>query len=222
MPTAAPTEPRPTSDVGAGSGAGPAPEPAPKRRPGRPRDAGADEAILTAVIDLLVEVGFGGLTVDAVAQRAGVGKATIYRRWQGKEQLVLEALAQQRHTIPVPDTGSLRGDLVVLYTAMGDPAAQEATVRLMPALAVEAAANPDLADRLRAFVSDRRAPARTVLARGRERGEVDPTVDVEQCIDLLTGPILYRLLFTGAEVTPAVIARSIDLVLRAIAPPTPS
>lgn len=188
------------------------------RRPGRPRDKHADEAILEAVIDLLVEEGFGGLTIDAVAQRAGVGKATIYRRWAGKESLVLDALATTKEVMATPDTGALRTDLLEIYAHMSLPVTQQTVTRLMPALAAEAAVNPELAERLRVFVSERRLPSRTVLERGRERGEVRADVDIDLCIDVLTGPFLYRLLFTGSQVDDDLIAATIDLVLRAVAP----
>src|SRR4051794_35817570 len=190
-----------------------------RRRPGRPRDARADAAILEAVIDLLVEEGFGGLTIDAVAHRAGVGKATIYRRWEGKERLVLDALAATKDdTADIPDTGSIRGDLIAIYERMAEPVNQQTVVRLMPALASEAAVNPDLSDRLKAFVSERRIPSRTVLDRAKARGEIDADADVDLCIDLLTGPFMYRLFFTGSKVDHKVIEDSIDVVLRGVAP----
>ena len=81
------------------------------KRPGRPRDEGAAQAILTATMELMAEVGFAGVTVDGVAQRAGVGKATIYRRWKSKERLVLDAIGASTEPAPVPDTGSVAGDL---------------------------------------------------------------------------------------------------------------
>ena len=135
------------------------------RPPGRPRDPRADAAILTAVVELLAEVGFGGLTVDAVAHRAGVGKATIYRRWDGKEQLVLDALSTEVQLMATPDTGDLATDLLQIYEPMAEPVAQQSATRLMPALAAEAAVNPELADRLRSFVAMRRGAARDALQR---------------------------------------------------------
>lgn len=189
-----------------------------RRRPGRPRDEKAGEAITAAVIDLLSEVGFSGLTIDAVAQRAGVGKATIYRRWDGKEQLVLDALSAGRLTMVEPDTGDVRSDLLAFYLPLADADAQQGAVRLMPALAAEAALNVELAERLRAFVSDRRIPVASILHRARDRGEVAPDVDVELAIDLLTGPIMYRLYFSGGRVDAATIERLVDHVIRSIAP----
>ena len=189
-----------------------------RRPPGRPRDAHVDEAILTAVLDLLTEVGFRGLTIDAVARRAGVGRASIYRRWEGKEQLVLDALASGRLVMEGPDTGRLRDDLIGFYLPLAEAEAQQGAVRLMPALAAEAAVQPDLAVRLRAFVSDRRSPVAAILERARLRGEIEADVDVELVVDLLTGPIMYRLYFSGAVVDQAMIQELVDRVLRCITP----
>lgn len=187
-----------------------------RRRPGRPRDLGVDDAIMDAVVEILTEIGFRGLTIDAVAQRAGVGKATIYRRWPGKEQLVLDALTAERVPVPEPDTGSLRDDLLAYYLPLADADAQRGAVRLMPALAAEAAVDPDIADRLQAFVSDRRAPVEGILRHAQERGEVNDEVDVELVVDLLTGAIMYRLYFSGTVVDEDVIRRLLDGVLIAI------
>jgi AcrR family transcriptional regulator len=187
-----------------------------RRKPGRPRLAGVDDTIMDAVVDLLTEVGFRGLTIDAVAHRAGVGKATIYRRWSGKEQLVLDALANGRLPIIEPDTGSLRDDLLAYYLPLADAEAQQGAIRLMPALAAEAAVDSELAERLHAFVSDRRAPVAGILRRAQERGEIHEGVDVELVVDLLTGAIMYRLYFSGAVVDDDVIRRLLDGVLIAI------
>jgi AcrR family transcriptional regulator len=191
-------------------------EEAERRRPGRPREARADEAIVAAVLDLLNEVGFSGLTIDAVAHRAGVGKATIYRRWEGKEQLVLDALTAGRLEFVEPDTGTVRGDLLAYYLPLTESDAQQGAVGLMPALAAEAAINADLAERLRAFVSDRRGPVAAILERARERGELDDDLDLDLTIDLLTGPIMYRLYFSGGPVDPGMIQQLVDHVLRAV------
>jgi AcrR family transcriptional regulator len=187
-----------------------------RRRPGRPRDAGADDAIMDAVVEILTEVGFRGLTIDGVAHRAGVGKATIYRRWESKEQLVLDALAAGRIDVPQPDTGSLSDDLLAYYLPLAEADAQQGAIRLMPALAAEAAVDPEIADRLRAFVSDRRAPVEGILRQAQERGEVNDEVDIELVVDLLTGAIMYRLYFSGAVVDENVIRSLLDGVLIAI------
>ncbi|MBX3313113.1 MAG: TetR/AcrR family transcriptional regulator [Actinobacteria bacterium] len=182
----------------------------------RPRDPRADEAILGAVLDLLAEVGFGRFTMDDVAAAAGVGKATIYRRWPSKEQLVLEALASGREPPPPVDTGDLRADLTEIYERMVGPQARETTTRLMPALAVEAAVDEDVRVRLRAFVDDRRQPARDAFARAMARGEVGADLDVELTIDLITGSVLNRLFFSDLPVDEDVLAKVLDVVLAGI------
>jgi AcrR family transcriptional regulator len=187
-----------------------------RRKPGRPRDAGADDAIMDAVVEILTEVGFRGLTIDGVAHRAGVGKATIYRRWEGKEQLVLDALAAGRIDLPQPDTGSLRDDLLAYYLPLAEAEAQQGAIRLMPALAAEAALDQGIAEQLHAFVSDRRAPVEGILRQAQERGEVKDDVDIELVVDLLTGAIMYRLYFSGSVVDEDVIVRLLEGVLIAI------
>ena len=171
---------------------------------------------MDAVVEILTEVGFRGLTIDAVAHRAHVGKATIYRRWEGKEQLVLDALTAGRIPVPQPDTGTLRDDLLAYYLPLADAEAQKGAVRLMPALAAEAAVDPELAARLQAYVSDRRAPVAGILQRAQERGEIADAFDVELVVDLLTGAIMYRLYFSGATVDEDVIQRLLDGVIGAI------
>ncbi len=84
------------------------------RKPGRPRSAQAHKAIIDATLELLAEEGFQGLSIEAVAARAGVGKTTIYRRWSSKEELVMEAIRQVQIDVPVMDTGNFRNDLAAL------------------------------------------------------------------------------------------------------------
>ena len=100
---------------------------------------------------------------------------------------------------------------------MAEPVAQQTVVRLMPALAAEAAVNPELAERLRSFVFTRRTAAREALQRGMDRGDLDPAADIELSIDLLTGALLCRLFFSGAEVGIDVIEEAIAVVIRGIA-----
>lgn len=188
------------------------------RRLGRPRDARAAPAILDAVVEVLSEVGFVGLTVDAVAQRAGVGKATIYRRWDTKEQLVLAAVSTERYAADIPDSGDLRADLTALYRPLTEPLAQQKALRLLPALVAEAAVNDDLAAKLRVFMADRRMPSLRVLEQARSRGELREGVDLELCVDLAIGSMLHRLMFTRAVVDLALVDSLVDMVWRAVQP----
>jgi AcrR family transcriptional regulator len=183
------------------------------RGPGRPRDAGAEPLILEATLELMREVGFGRLTVDAVAARAGVGKATIYRRWPSKSELVLASARCLVSDIEVPDTGSVRSDLQRHVRDIVTHMKSSPMGRIMPALAAEARENPELDALLREFASDKRRLVRQVLQRGRERGEIRSDVDLEVLIDLLAGPIFYRCVVFGAPPSVAHMSKVVDLVL---------
>jgi len=168
-------------------------------RRGRPRDEACGPNILEATLDVVAEVGLAGFTVEAVAQRAGVGKATIYRRWKGKEDLVAEALRSVAQTPRVPDTGSVRGDIAAGARAAVQRLSTDA-FRVLPRLLAETGDDPEL----RAAVDDallrpRREAFGVILRRGVERGELRDDVDVELVTDVLLGPILTTLITSGSE-----------------------
>jgi AcrR family transcriptional regulator len=195
--------------------------PAASRSPGRPRSAEADAAILGATLELLVEAGFQGLSVDAVRQRAGVGKATIYRRFPDKSALVHAALERLHAQLEQPDTGTLRGDLAAAwgtaYAASSTPAAR----LMLPRLLVDAQDDDELFAAFRAaLVEPRREALRVILARGVERGELREDVDVELLIDLLAGPMIYRFLIDRGELGDPVAAalRVFDTLLEGVGP----
>ena len=183
------------------------------RRGGRPRDPHADVAILQATLDLVAEVGLAGLTVDAVAARAGVGKATIYRRWSSKETLVFDAVATIGEEPPAPDTGSVRGDLLALYAPVFAHFADPQTGRLVVEMAAAAAQDDGLRQVQSDLVHRRRESGRAVLRRGVARGEVPRDVDPDLVLDLITGPAAYRCFLSQQRVDPALLEASVDLVL---------
>jgi len=187
------------------------------RRPGRPRDARADEAILEAAAEVLAKCGPGGFTVDAVAARAGVGKATIYRRWPSRADLLLATANQATIEIKDPDTGSVRNDLVFVMSALAVKLRLTNVGRLLPALAAEAAVNPEMSRTLATFVEERRQPTRDLVVRGVERGQLPADTDVDLVMDLLGGPIFYRALVARRPVEPEVVEQMVDAVLRAVA-----
>lgn len=163
-------------DSGAGEVA--AGEPGGSRR-GRPRDPGVDRAILAAAVELLAEVGFARLTMDQVAARAGVGKASLYLRWSSKVALVAEAIQHRSALEPeVPDTGNLREDMRAFLRALlrGRSAAQ----RALAAVSGEVASHPELRAAWRRSTSAAlTACVRTIVERAIERGELPPATDVE-------------------------------------------
>jgi len=166
----------------------------PARPPGRPRSARADEAILEAVLDLLQEgVGVDALSIEAVAARAGVGKATIYRRWANKESLLVDAVRRLKGPSPAPDGVSVRDDLVMLLTLMGRPHDSRA-MRVLPCLIPEVLRNPVQHRLYQEVVEPRREVMREVLRRGVRTGELRPDIDVEVTLAMLTGPVLIQKL----------------------------
>jgi AcrR family transcriptional regulator len=191
------------------------------RRPrGRPRSESARAAILRAAVELLQSTGFSALSVEAIAGRAGVGKATIYRWWPNKAAVVMDAfLADTAPGMPFPDTGSTREDLrrqmrsvIRLFNtpAIGGP---------FKALIGESQHDAALAAALRErFVASRRAAAKEVLARGIERGELRGDLDLDIAIDALYGALYYRLLVSGARLTPRYADAILDELYPALTP----
>jgi AcrR family transcriptional regulator len=194
-----------------------APE-SPARRPGRPRNDHADDAILGATVELVGRHGVRGTTIAAIADSAGVGKATIYRRWPTKSDLVLAALATLAVRLPIPDTGSVRGDLHEY---------QRISVRLMtgprgdivPSLLSAAFEQPELRQAWGSYLASRRAVLREILQRGVDRGELRRDLDLGLALDLFSGPLVYRGVIAGLPVDEDVAVRLVDHVLDGLAGP---
>ncbi|PWR08131.1 TetR family transcriptional regulator [Micromonospora acroterricola] len=162
------------------------------RSPGRPRSIRADEAIIEATLDLLAEGStIEALSIEAIAARAGVGKATIYRRWAGKDALLLDALRRLKGVLPQPEGHSVRDDLVLLVGAIGqnvDPRA----AKIMPCLVPEVNRSPDHFRLYQNIIAPRRQLMREVLRRGISEGFIRPDIDLEVTMALLTGPMLIQ------------------------------
>lgn len=177
----------------------------PAGRPGRPRSAAADAAILAATREALVELGWSKLTLGDVATRAGVAKTTLYRRWAGKNELVVDAVAELFDELELPDRGSLAADVegVVLQFA-AILARPEAKSGLMAAVA-ESTRDDALRERIRASIVDRQK--RLVLegrARAQARGELPPEPDPAEAartadliFDVVAGAVVHRTLVSG-------------------------
>jgi AcrR family transcriptional regulator len=191
---------------------------APQR--GRPRSERARNAILDAATALMLQHGLADVSMDAVAARAGVSKATIYRWWPTKEALALDALFHEWETAPPEhDTGSLRGDLLKLMRPWARVAAKRPYGRVIAALITEAQTDPDFAREYRErFIEPRRDQARTVFARAIERGEIPPNTKVEVALDVLYGPIYHRLLHGHAPINDRFVRDVVDTALDGIAP----
>ena len=186
------------------------------RRPGRPRSEQAERAIIDAALSLFAESGPDGLCMEQVAARAGVGKATIYRRWPGKEDLLLDALAALKTPLPEPRGRSVREDLVAVLDAMCRDAADPRRARQFALLQGEGAKYPRLMARfIETVVEPRREVVRSVLRRGVATGELREDADVEAALYLLRGAALAS---TGhREPVPDDYApRVVDTLLRGL------
>ncbi len=190
---------------------------APPRR-GRPRSERARGAVLEAAAELLLERGLAAVSMDTVAARAGVSKATIYRWWPTKETLALDALYHEWAGVPpARDTGTLRGDLLSLFRPWVRLAGQRPYGRVIAALLTEAQTDPAFAREYRArFVQPRRDQARAIFRRAIERGEIPADTKVEVALDLLYGAIYHRLLHGHAPLNDRFVRDVIDTALDGI------
>ena len=174
---------------GTDADAGPAPETS--RRPGRPRSEQAEQAIIEATLDLFAEKGFEGVCVELVAARAGVGKATIYRRWPNKEELLLTAFASLKSPFPEPKGVSVRDDLLAMVEVMCADKADPRKARRYALLLGEGEKYPRLMARYKeTVVQPRRDAMRAVIRRGIQTGELRADTDVEIAMLSLTGAIM--------------------------------
>lgn len=192
-------------------------------RRGRPRSEKAKQAILTAAIELLLERGLHPMSMDDVAERAGVSKATIYRWWGSKELLALDALATA-WAAPSPsaqrDTGSLRGDLLARFRPWLRQLNEQPYGRVIAGLVAEAQTNPEFARLyVEHFVQPRRDATRAVLRRAIDRGEIASDTNIEVALDLLYGPVYHRLLHGHAPLTDRFVQEVVDSVIRALSAP---
>src|SRR5437764_14575195 len=188
------------------------------RRPGRPRSEQAEQAIIEATLDLFAEQGFEGVCMEAVAARAGVGKATIYRRWPGKEDLLLDALSLLKSPLPEPRGGSVREDLVAMLRVMCQDAADPTRMRRYALLLGEGEKYPRILQRYKQTVAEpRREMIRSVLRRGIASGELRPDADVEVAMFMLTGAVISRSKHDAEPITPDYAERVVDQVLLGLA-----
>lgn len=200
-------------------GAGPgAPAAAFARPRGRPRSATAERAILDATLALIARHGsVTALSIEAVAQEAGVGKATIYRRWPNKEALVIAAVEAAEQPIPELDGVSVRDDLVRLLTAMRQNLLDQRAEGLLSTVLGEVKQHPELHRRYHEVVIERRREAmRAVLRRGIADGELRDDLPVELMKDLLSAPMLLRKMIHDTPLPPELPEQIVDTVLTGI------
>jgi AcrR family transcriptional regulator len=189
---------------------------------GRPRSEHSHRAILEATRQLLEERGFVDLTIEEVAQRASVGKATIYRHWPTKGTLVFESFAVQFLAAqPLPDTGNLRGDLLGALRSWIRTVKGTVTGRTLVGLIAEVQRDPELAELWRDnFVVPVRAQHRVLIERAIERHEIASTTDVDVTLDLLFGAAYHRLLQSHLALSDRFAQAVVDTIIGGVASDT--
>ena len=201
----------------------------PKPRLGRKRDHTRDPEILDAALEVLAETGYDGMTIDMVAGRAKAGKATLYRRWASKSELVLDAVACMKSTdvdlASPPDTGTLRGDLVALVKT---PTIRESErkLKVMAGIVSMIARDPDLAAAAQeALVEPRAAANRIIFQRAIDRGEIPADVDIDRLCLIGPAMVAYRTLMLRKPVDREFMIGNIDRIIlpaAGVRPPGPA
>ena len=181
----------------------------------RRRNVKSHEAILHATRELVGESGYGSLTIEGIAARAGVGKSTIYRWWRSKGELVAEALAEILEARPIPDSGDTRQDLTaIVHQAMVLYEEETGARAIIVGLVSDMHHNPELAEALlERLIRPRRAGNREVVKHAMARGDLPADTDVELLIDVLVAPIAYRALITDAPITDGLATQLVDRLL---------
>jgi len=188
---------------------------APRRGRGRPRREGADEQILKVTLGLLQEEGYADMTVDEVAERTGVAKTTIYRRWPSKGALVSAATATLLPPFDTPDTGTFEGDLLavaqrahmILSGKLGE---------IFAGLIGESQLDSDLHELLLQSTRQRRQIYEAVVRRAIERGEIASDVDAELLIDMIVGALWNRKLITRSPLHDTLPSELVRIVLNGV------
>jgi AcrR family transcriptional regulator len=181
----------------------------------RPRVEGErEDEILDATVQLLMEVGYDRLTMDAVARQARASKATLYRRWESKASLVVEALARGKTAphVEVHDTGSLREDLMATFC--GHQGMSGAATGILGSVITAVATDPEFAERFRAeFIAPKIAVSQAIYHRAQERGEIRDDLDIEIIGPALAGILLHRAFIMGEPIDDDAIERVVDHVI---------
>jgi AcrR family transcriptional regulator len=187
-------------------------------RPGRAphrRSHQAQTAVLRAADDLLVERGYAGVTIEGIAERAGVAKQTIYRWWPSKGDVLLDTLIDDAgEFLSVPNTGSVREDVRRHLRKLSRFLTKEASGKVMLALIGEAQHNSEMAHKLRhRYLDPSRREERAMLERGIERGELASDFGIDAALDAIYGPVLYRALLRGGAIPKAFTDGLVESVL---------
>lgn len=175
-------------------------------------------AIRNAVMNELAEVGYGRLSIEAVARRAGVGKTAVYRRWSNKLEMVLEIVSDVAgRAVPMPDTGSFAGDLQLLMMIVSKALQHRIASQIIPDLMAEASRNPQIAATLqKALRTHQTAVGDKLVGQAVARGELPPGADPELAVDLILGPLYWRLAVARTPISDEYLERLTEAVMAAL------
>jgi AcrR family transcriptional regulator len=187
-----------------------------KKPPGRPRSAQSHQAMLQAALELLAEVGFNAMSMEAISARAGVGKSTIYRRYASKAELIADAIESVREEIILPDTGTLWGDIEALIQNAAQITLSPVGRQTVSMIISSASSNPQFAQIYwTKYLHPRRQSFAVVLVRAKARNEVQANLDSDLVFDTMSGIMLYALIFPPTtESWTAYVHRALNLFLR--------
>jgi AcrR family transcriptional regulator len=186
---------------------------------GRPRLPSADQAIFAAAAELIAERGYDGFSMAAVADRAGVAKATVYRRWPTRPHLILDTLASAMR-VSTFDTGDLRADLVSFACSLAVGLRAPGARKLVAELTLASAQRPELAEAFSRLYTQRRTAVVATLHRAQAAGELRAGADADIVIDQISGALHYRMLLRGEGPSDAYAERLVDAILEGALPPS--
>ncbi len=185
---------------------------------GRPRNEQVDEAVLDAALALLADGGYQAFSMETVAARAGVAKTTVYRRWPGKDELIMDALVLMKGEVPVPPGGTFRDDLRFMIHAMREQWWSGRHGRLMQRLAADGIEHPAHYNEFRTrLLAPRQARMFAILQRGVDEGAIAPDVDLTWALQLITSPVVAAGLGHQGPISPEQIDFIVDTVLDGLA-----
>jgi AcrR family transcriptional regulator len=188
-----------------------------EKKLGRPRSEKTKNAVLSAAYDLLLENGFGAVTIEKIADKAGVSKATIYKWWPNKAAVIMDAFFDAAVVrLPVPDTGSVISDMIIQVNNLANFLLSPEG-KVINEIIAEGQSDLKLAETYRAmYFKPRRLDSRHILERGILRGELNKDLDIELVIDLIFGPLFYRLLITGDGINEDFVDHIVRYILNGV------
>jgi AcrR family transcriptional regulator len=183
---------------------------------GRPRSEHAHQAALDTTVELLLEAGVEGVTLEEVAARSGVAKSTLYRHFGSRDAMILKAARCCVVEHPTPDTGNLADDLSFLFDRYDRTDGERRVSDLLPLLIDAGQRDPELQELVTSVLAERKRPIRTVLQLAQHRGEIGADLDLDTALALVIGPFTYRRVVERREVTPEFVETALQSAIAAL------